>query len=154
MFQSFSCGESSKHLIFISWQSLGRNLTHLLVRRCNNFSKRTANCHVLLEHGDATWESNTNFSVISGSVFEKMNPPLQTLYKSTTTTPYARISYETLGTLNDIKSFSDLTGEWLTMEGTIPPCKTSDCQGHFHNNPTLPHSFMLIPNVGTSLLPS
>jgi hypothetical protein len=79
-----------------------------------------------------------------------MHPVRQDFRKSFQTED--NISYESIRTLNDIKSFSDLTGEWLTMEATMPPCKPRDCQGHFQNNPALPHSFMLIPNIGRYLL--
>ncbi len=124
--------------------------TRLHVSRCTDFSKRTAKCQILLEHGDATWEANIEYFIIAGSVFEKMHPARQDSHKSFQTDN--NISYESIRTLNNIKSFSDLTGKWLTMEATMPPCKPSDCQGHFQNNPALPHSFMLIPNVGRYLL--
>lgn len=123
--------------------------TRLGVCRCTDFSKRTAKCQVLLEHGDATWELSIEYFIIAGPVFEKMHPARH-LHKSSTPTDNG-ISYESVRVLNDIKSFSDLTGEWLTMEATMPPCKPSDCEGHFQNNPALPHSSMLIPNVGRSL---
>lgn len=124
--------------------------TRLGVRRCTDFSKRTAKCQILLEHGNATWEVSIEYFIIAGSVFEKMHPAPQDLLNSSTLIDKS-ISYESMRLLSDIQSFSDLTGKWLTMEATMPPCKPSDCQGHFQNNPALPHSFMLIPNVGRSL---
>jgi hypothetical protein len=123
--------------------------------RCTDFSKRTAKCQILLEHGDAIWELNINYYVIAEPVFEKMHPApaRQGIHKSSSSTQTSTsISYESLRTLNDIRSFSDITGEWLTMEAIMPPCKANDCQGHFQNNPALPHSFMIIPNMGRFLL--
>lgn len=55
--------------------------------------------------------------------------------------------YETFGSLANVKSYTDITKQWLTMETTLPPSKPSDCYGHFSNgSPCLPHSVMLFHN--------
>ena len=56
--------------------------------------------------------------------------------------------YETFGrSLANVKSYTDITKQWLTMEATLPPSKLSDCYGHFSNgSPCLPHSVMLFHN--------
>jgi len=112
--------------------------------RCTDFSKRKAKCDIILENADATWELNIDFSIVSALLFKKKYPPPPALPKSAKSN--CESPYEAFGELNNIKSFSDFSGEWLTMEATLPPCKRSDCKGHFYDNPTLAHSVMLFHN--------
>ena len=116
----------------------------LLNCRCTDFSKRMAKCDILLETSDASWELSIDFSIVSALLFKKKYPPPPALPESNDSKDGS--PYEAFGELNNIKSFSGITGEWLTMEATLPPCKPSDCQGHFYNNPTLAHSVMLFHN--------
>ena len=112
--------------------------------RCTDFSKRKAKCDIILENADATWELTIDFSIVSALLFKKKYPPPPALPKSAKSN--CESPYEAFGELNNIKSFSDVSGEWLTMEATLPPCKRSDCKGHFYDNPTLAHSVMLFHN--------
>ena len=104
--------------------------------RCTDFSKRTATSHILLENDDATWESNVDYSLVSAMVFKKMYPPPVAL---PVTTKSPRDTFGNSSLMN-VKSFSDITGQWLTMEASLPPCKSEDCLGHFYDNPTYAHS--------------
>lgn len=112
--------------------------------RCTDFSKRTAKCNILLENADATWDLTIDFSIVSALIFKKKYPPPTALPDSIKS--QGENPYEALGELGNVKSFSDITCEWLTMEATLPPCKPSDCEGHFYDNPTLAHSVMLFHN--------
>ena len=98
-------------------------------------------CDILLENDDATFAATLELSVVSASLFKRKYPPPPALPECPKTSPY-----ETFDGLDNIKSFSDISGDWLTMEATLPPCKPTDCQGHFYDNPTLAHSVMLFHN--------
>ena len=90
---------------------------------------------------------NIEYSIVSAAIFKKLYPPPITKPQesSSATAPggYTDIS----SGLENIKCYSDIYNEWLTMEATLPPCKPSDCQGHFYDNPCLPHSVMCFHNI-------
>ncbi len=120
----------------------------LCTSRCTDFSKRMAKGELLLENDDGTWRVIFDNHIVPEPLFRKMYPPPQVLPEWTN--PKCGSPYGDLGALSNITRVWNFAGECLTMEATLPPTKPSDCQGHFFNNPTLPHSIMVFHNCGTS----
>jgi hypothetical protein len=81
-------------------------------------------------------------------LFQKMYPPPPVLPESVN--PKGGNPYGTLEAMSNITRVWAFADECLTMEATLPPTKSFDCEGHFvNNNPVLPHSIMAFHNCGT-----
>ena len=117
--------------------------------RCTDFSKRMAKIEFLLENDDGTWRVIFDNHIVPAPLFRKMYPPPLVLPELAS--PKCGNPYGDLGALSNITRVWNFAGECLTMEATLPPTKPSDCQGHFMDNPTLPHSIMVFHNCGTPL---
>ncbi|KAL3798234.1 hypothetical protein ACHAW5_008315 [Stephanodiscus triporus] len=125
----------------------------IILARCIDFSKRMAKIEFLLENDDGTWTVTFDNYVVAEALFHKKYPPppvLPELAKPKGDSELANLKggspYGELGELINITRVWAFAGECLTMEATLPTTKPSDCQGHFYNNPTLPHSIMVFHN--------
>jgi len=88
-----------------------------------------------------------DFNIVPASLFQRKYPSLPDDSSTIESDGNSLSSYESFGSLKNVKSFSDITGQWLCMEATLPPSKPSDCPGHFYDNTkALPHSVMLFHN--------
>ena len=108
--------------------------------RCNNLSKQSSSCDILLETDDTTYAAECNFNIMPAIKKKSMKYPLLSEDESNKS-PYEAAA----GSLNGIKSFSgyhSTIGHWLTMEGSLP----SDCLVDFYDKPSLSHSAMLFHN--------
>jgi len=116
---------------------------HLLsYNRCNNLSKQSSSCDILLETDDTTYAAECNFNIMPAITKKKsVKYLLPSEDVQSNKNPYGGAA----GSLNDIKSFSgyhSTIGHWLTMEGSLP----SDCLVDFYNKPSLSHSALLFHN--------
>ena len=116
---------------------------HLLsYNRCNNLSKQSSLCDILLETDDTTYAAECNFNIMPAINKKKsVKYLLPSEDVQSNKNPYKAA----VGSLNNIKSFSgyhSTIGHWLTMEGSLP----SDCLVDFYNKPSLSHSALLFHN--------
>ena len=126
---------------FISLNTMPYHL--LSYNRCNNLSKQSSSCDILLETDDTTYAAECNFNIVPAINKKKS---VKYLLKPSEGVQSNKNPYKAaVGLLNNIKSFSgyhSTIGHWLTMEGSLP----SDCLVDFHNKPSLSHSALLFHN--------
>ena len=120
----------------------------MYLSRCIDFSKKSAKIEFLLETDDGTGRVIFDCHILPERLFQKMYPSPPVLPESAK--PKGGSPYGELGAMSNITRVWAFADECLTMEATLPPTKSVDCEGHFFNNPTLPHSIMVFHNCGTS----
>ena len=125
--------------------SLNTILYHLLsYNRCNNLSKQSSSCDILLETDDTTYAAECNFNIVPA--INKKKSVKYPLPSEDVHVQSAKSLYETTaGSLHNINSFSgyhSTIGHWLTMEGSLPYDHLVD----FYDKPSLSHSAMLFHN--------
>ena len=117
--------------------------------RCIDFSKKSVTIEYCLETKDGTWEGIFDCHIIPERMFQMKYPPPPVLLESAK--PKGGNPYGELGAMSNITRVWAFGDECLTMEATLPPTKRFDCEGHFIDNPALPHSIMVFHNCGASL---